>query len=73
MAQLSHSEYDRLERAIAEGRRVSVLRQGREIVVLPLRLSYSAGREFLEATHPATGEGLVFLLDEVDAIEIVPW
>jgi hypothetical protein len=73
MAQFSHGEYDRLERAIAEGRRISVVRGGREIVVLPIRLSYSAGHEFLETRHPATGEELVFLLDDIDAIEIVRW
>lgn len=71
MAELTHEQYDRLERAIADGRRISVYRRGTEFVVVPRRLRTTSGREALEATHPTTGEPMVLYIDEVDAIEVV--
>lgn len=71
MAELSHREYDALERAIAERRRISVDRRGTEFVVVPEALRQVAGREAIEARHPTTGESLTLYIDELDAIEVV--
>ena len=71
MAQLSTTQYDSLERAILEGRRISVYRRGTEYVVVPTRLRLAGGREAIEARHPTTGESITLWLDEVDTIEVV--
>lgn len=71
MAQLSHKQYDALERAILEGRRVAIWRRGTEYVVVPERLRITNGRESVEARNPSTGDHLVLHLDEVDTIEVV--
>ena len=71
MAQLSPSQYDSLERAIVDGRRVSVYRRGTEYLVVPMRLRLSGGREAIEARHPTTGESITLWIDEVDSIEVV--
>ena len=71
MAQLSHEEYDALERAITNGSRLSVYRRGTEYVVVPSRLRIGGGREALECTHPTTGDRLTLFIDEVDSIEVV--
>jgi hypothetical protein len=71
MAQLSHKQYDALERAIAEGRRVAVWRRGTEYLVIPERLRLTGGRESIEARNPSTGDRMVLHLDEVDSIEVV--
>ena len=71
MAQLTTSQYDALERAITDGRRIAVYRRGTEYVVIPTRLRLTEGREALDATHPTTGEQLTLMLDEVDSFEVV--
>ena len=71
MAQLSHQQYDSLERAITDGRRLAVYRRGTEFVVVPVRLRLLEGREALECVHPTTGDGLTLYLDEVDSLEVV--
>jgi hypothetical protein len=71
MAQLTHQQYEQLERAVAEGQRIAVHRRGTEYVVVPSRLALYAGREVIEATNPTTGDHLSLYLDEVDAIEVV--
>jgi hypothetical protein len=65
------AEYNRLESAIAGGARVAVHRQGGELVVVPRRLGMRGGRETVEALHPATGEVIVLMLDEIERIEVV--
>ena len=72
MAQLSPSQYDALERAIVDGRRVAVFRRGTEYMVVPERLRLAGGREAIEARHPTTGESITLWIDEVDTIEVVP-
>ena len=72
MAHLSPREYDRLERAIMDGRRIALVRQGREVVVVPLRLFIRDGREVLEARHPTTGDMITRVIEDLDAVEIVP-
>ena len=71
MAQFNHEQYDALERAVIEGRRIAVFRRGTEYVVVPKRLRITGGREALEAVHPTTGDRITLWLDEVDAIEVV--
>lgn len=72
MAHLTPGEYDRLERAVMEGRRVALVRQGRETVVLPLRLVMRGGRDVIEARHPTTGDLITAVIDDLDGVEIVP-
>jgi len=66
------AEYNRLEAAIAAGSRIAVIRRGGELVVVPRRLGMRGGRETIEALHPATGEPVTFVLDEIDRVEVVP-
>ena len=72
MAHLTPSEYDRLERAVQDGRRVALVRQGREMIVVPLRLYMRGGREVIEARHPSTGDLLTAVIDDLDGLEVVP-
>ena len=70
MAQLTHEQYETLERAVANGRRIVFLRRGRrEYVVIPLTLRVVDGREVVEARNPTTGHDLTIYLDEVDGVE----
>jgi hypothetical protein len=71
MAQFTHEQYDALERAVIEGRRIAVYRRGTEYIVVPTRIRLLRGREALEATHPTTGDRITLWLDEVDTIEVV--
>ena len=71
MAQLTHQQYDDLERAVREGTRIAVYRRGTEYVVIPSRLRLMGGREAVEAVHPTTGEKITLFIDEVDTIEPV--
>jgi hypothetical protein len=72
MAHLSPREYDRLERAVTDGRRIAIVRQGRELVLVPLRLYVRNGREVIEARHPTTGHLLTSTIDELDSVEVMP-
>jgi len=70
MAQLTHEQYEALERALSKGTRIVVRRTGRrEHVVIPLTLRVVNGREVVEARNPTTGHALVIYLDEVATIE----
>lgn len=71
MAQLSTSQYDQLERAVARGQRIAVYRRGTEYILVPLRLVLRGGRELIEARNPTTGDDMRLFLDELDAIEVV--
>lgn len=70
MAQLTHEQYDLLERAIIDERRIAVMRRGTEYVVVPARLAVERGREALYARHPS-GSVLTFFIDEVESLEVV--
>ena len=70
MAQLTHEQYDLLERAITEKRRIAVMRRGTEYVVVPSQLAVDGGREALQARHPS-GSMMTFYIDEVQSIEVV--
>jgi hypothetical protein len=71
VGQLSVKQYDALERAIVDKRRVMVFRRGSEFLVIPERLTLIEGREAIIARHPSTGAALTLFLDEADAIEVV--
>lgn len=71
MRQLRPQQYDALERAIVDGRRVVIARRGSEHIVIPLRIVASGNRELLEVRHPTTGEQMRFWLDELDRLEVV--
>lgn len=68
---LTVAQYDALERAIVDARRIAVLRRGTEFLVIPERLVLRGGREAILARHPTTGASLELLLDECDAIEVI--
>jgi hypothetical protein len=70
MAQLNHDQYDALERAIIDKRRIALRRRGTEYVVVPARLSIERGREAIHARHPG-GSVMTFYLDELESIEVV--
>jgi hypothetical protein len=71
LAQLTHKQYEILERAIVSGDRIAAYRRGTEYVVVPTRLGLVSGREAVEATHPTTGHELTLFLDEIDSFEVV--
>lgn len=71
MAQLTTKQYDALERAITDVRRIVVTRRGTEYIVVPERLRMRDGRESIEAQNPTTGDRMVLHLDEIDALELV--
>lgn len=69
--ELSVKQYDAIERAITEGRRISVFRRGTEFLVIPERLVLRGRRECIEARHPTTGDHLTLWVDEADVVEVV--
>jgi hypothetical protein len=71
VTQLTAAQYDALERAIADGRRLAVWRRGTEFIVVVDRLRLAGGREALEAHHPTTGDPLTLYVDELEGIEVV--
>ncbi|HEX7020898.1 MAG TPA: hypothetical protein VF159_12850 [Gemmatimonadaceae bacterium] len=71
MAQLTHAQYDALERAVTNGTRVAIYRRGTEYLVIPLALRLRDGRELIEARNPTTGDSMTLYLDELDAIEVL--
>ena len=71
ITQLTAAQYDALERAIVDGRRLCVWRRGTEFIVIVDRLRVAGGREALEAHHPTTGDTLTLYIDELEGIEVV--
>jgi hypothetical protein len=71
VTQLNSAQYDALERAIADGRRLSVWRRGTEFLIIVDKLRLNGGREALEAHHPTTGDHLTLYIDELEGIEVV--
>ena len=72
MAHLTPREYDQLERAVMDGRRIALIKQGRDVVVIPLRLFMRNGREVIEARHPTTGDLITRVIEDLDGVEFVP-
>lgn len=74
MAQLTHDQYEILERALINGSRVSLRRNGqgrREFVVIPTALRMRDGREIIEVRNPTTGFVVEIFVDEISALETV--
>lgn len=71
MAQLTVVQYDTLEDAIRDGRRVLVRRGHQDVIVIPERLVIRNRREAIEARHPTTGDRMVIWIDEANAIEVI--
>ncbi len=69
--QLTAGQYDALERAISDRRKLSVWRRGTEFIVVVDHLRVTGGREALEAHHPTTGDKLILYIDELEGIEVV--
>ena len=72
MKQLNHRQYDALESAITNGRRVSIRRRGTEYVGVPKKLWSEGNREAVSILHPTTGEEITVYLDEIDRLDVVP-
>jgi hypothetical protein len=72
MAQLTHAQYEVLERALVDGTRIAFRRSGRrETIVVPHRLRLLNGREAIEARNPTTGHELTIYLDDIESFEVV--
>ncbi|HVA58211.1 MAG: hypothetical protein WBQ26_13370 [Gemmatimonadaceae bacterium] len=71
MAELTHRDYDVLERAVQFGHRIIVYRRGTEYIVIPERLTVRERREAIEARNPTTGDHLTLFIDELDGLEVV--
>jgi hypothetical protein len=71
MAQLTVAQYDIIEDAIRDGKRVIVRRRHQDVVVVPERLVLRNRREAIEARHPTTGDRIVLFIDEAEGIEVV--
>jgi hypothetical protein len=71
MAQLTATQYDDLERAVRDGKKVSVMRRGTEYIIVPLRLGLRSGKEALEAQNPTTGDAMVILVDDIESFYII--
>ena len=71
MAQLTVKQYDALEAAIRDGRRIVVRHRHRNVVVVPDRLVLRNRREAIEARHPTTGDPVVIWIDEAESVEVV--
>ncbi len=69
--QLTAAQYDALERAIVDGRRLSVWRRGTEYVVVVDRLRHAGGRQALAAHKTTTGARRTQYNDELEGIEVV--
>lgn len=71
MAQLTVLQYDALENAIRDGRRIRVRHRRQDVMVVPERLVLRNRREAIEARHPTTGDRLVIWVDEAESIEVI--
>lgn len=69
--QLNSRQYNLLERAVSDGRRIVVYRRGSEFIVRPESLGLRAGREAIETVQPATGDRMTIYLDDMDDFEVV--
>ena len=71
MAQLTTQQYDELERAVRDARRVSVMRRGTEYIIIPLSLGLRSGKEALEARNPTTGDSMVIFVDDIESFVVL--
>lgn len=66
---MTPDQYDVLERAIVRGQRVAIRFHGAELVIVPLSLASTSGREVLHTRQPTTGEPMLVRVDEIEALE----
>jgi len=62
---------DQLENAVRQGRRVVLVRRGTEYVVVALRIVSAGGRETLVGRIPMTGSEMEFVLDDLEAFQVL--
>jgi uncharacterized protein with PhoU and TrkA domain len=62
---------DQLEHAARTGRRVALMRRGTEFIVVALRVTSAGRQDALVGRLPMTGEELTFILDEIDAMQVL--
>lgn len=71
MATLSPQQYDTLERAVRDGRRISVMRRGTEYLIIPLSIGMRSGKEAMEARNPTTGDSMVIFIDDIESFAVI--
>lgn len=67
----SPERLDQLERAVRDGRRVVVSRRGTEYIVIAVRLATERSRDAFIGRLPMTGDEVVFVLDDLEAFQVV--
>ena len=70
---LTPDEYNALERAVLERRRIAIRRHGTEVVVVAEALRIGGDGESIVTRHPSTGDVLVLRLAEIDGLDVVQW
>lgn len=69
---LTTRQYDELEGAIQQGRRIAVRRPTYELVFLPERIRAVRGGEVVEGRHPVTGVPISLAVEDLGDFEVVP-
>lgn len=62
---------DQLESAVRQGRRVALNRRGTEYIVIAVRMTSAGNRDALVGRLPMTGEEMVFVLEDVEAMQVL--
>jgi uncharacterized protein with PhoU and TrkA domain len=62
---------DQLESAVRHGRRVALMRRGTEYIVIAVRLTAVGNKDALVGRIPMTGEEMTFILDELEAMQVL--
>lgn len=62
---------DQLESAVRQGRRVALSRRGTEYIVIAVRMTSAGNRDALVGRLPMTGEEMVFVLEDVEAMQVL--
>lgn len=62
---------DQLENAVRNGRRVALSRRGTEYIVIALRMGSRNNRDAFVGRLPMTGEEMTFVLDDIEAMQIL--
>jgi hypothetical protein len=68
---LTTRQYDALERAITDGKRLVVRRPTYELVFVPERIRSVRGGEVVEGRHPVTGAPLSVDIADLAGFEVV--
>ena len=62
---------DQLESAVRQGRRVALSRRGTEYIVIAVRMTSASNRDAFVGRLPMTGEEMVFVLEDVEAMQVL--